>query len=213
MTFDKSKVKFDDKGLIPAIVQDDKTGEVLMLAYMNEESLNKTIETKETWFYSRSRQELWNKGATSGNTQKVIRLSYDCDGDTLLVQVNPQGPACHTGKTTCFNDTIVEEKPATREVIHQLVANIKDRKENPVEGAYTTYLFTEGIDKVLKKVGEEAAEVIIGAKNDDKQEVTWEVSDLIYHTLVVMEMVDVSLEDLKEELHRRHIEKKGDSDE
>lgn len=213
MTFDKSKLKYDTNGLIPAVVQDEKTGTVLMVAYMNEESLNKTIETKQTWFYSRSRQELWNKGATSGNTQQVVRISYDCDGDTLLVQVTPAGPACHTGAETCFNETIIEEKPDTRDVIHQLINNIKDRKENPIEGAYTTYLFEKGIDKILKKVGEEAAEVIIGAKNNDKQEVTWEVSDLIYHTLVLMELLGVSLEDLKEELHRRHIEKQGDNDE
>ncbi|WLV25106.1 bifunctional phosphoribosyl-AMP cyclohydrolase/phosphoribosyl-ATP diphosphatase HisIE [Aciduricibacillus chroicocephali] len=213
MTFDKSKLKYDVNGLIPTVVQDEKTGKVLMLAYMNEESLNKTIETKQTWFYSRSRQELWNKGATSGNTQQVVRISYDCDGDTLLVQVTPAGPACHTGAETCFNETIIEEKTDTRNVIHQLVANIKDRKENPVEGAYTTYLFEKGIDKILKKIGEESAEVIIGAKNNDKQEVTWEVSDLIYHTLVLMELLGVSLEDLKEELHRRHIEKQGESNE
>jgi len=209
MTFDSSKLKFDENGLIPAVIQDEKTGSVLMLGYMNEESFAKTLETKETWFYSRSRQELWNKGATSGNKQQVVRISYDCDQDTLLVQVNPQGPACHTGATTCFNDTVYEEKQETRQVVHQLVANIKDRKENPVQGAYTTYLFNEGIDKILKKVGEEAAEVIIGAKNNDKQEVIWEVSDLIYHTLVLMELLGVSLEDLKEELTKRHIQKQN----
>jgi len=209
MIFDSSKLKFDENGLIPAVIQDEKTGSVLMLGYMNEESFTKTLETKETWFYSRSRQELWNKGATSGNKQQVVRIVYDCDQDTLLVQVNPQGPACHTGATTCFNDTVYEEKSETRQVIHQLVANIKDRKENPVQGAYTTYLFNEGIDKILKKVGEEAAEVIIGAKNNDKQEVIWEVSDLIYHTLVLMELLGVSLEDLKEELTKRHIQKQN----
>lgn len=207
MTFDISKLKFDQNGLIPAVIQDEKTGSVLMLGYMNEESFAKTLETKETWFFSRSRQELWNKGATSGNKQQVVRISYDCDQDTLLIQVNPKGPACHTGTTTCFNDTVYEEKPETRQVFHQLIANIKDRKENPVQGAYTTYLFNEGIDKILKKVGEESAEVIIGAKNNDKQEVTWEVSDLIYHTLVLMELLGVSLEDLKEELTKRHIQK------
>jgi len=213
MTFDSTQLKFDQNGLIPAIVQDEKTGKVLMLAYMNEASIAKTLETKETWFYSRSRQELWNKGATSGNKQKVVRLSVDCDQDSLLVQVEPQGPACHTGATTCFYETVSEERPETRTVIHELVANIKDRKENPVEGAYTTYLFNEGIDKILKKVGEESAEVIIGAKNNDKQEVTWEISDLIYHTLVLMELLGVSLEDLKDELTKRHIQKQGDSNE
>jgi len=205
MTFDITTLKFDEKGLIPAIVQDEQTGQVLMLAYMNQESIEKTLETKETWFYSRSRQELWNKGATSGNTQQVVRLSADCDQDTLLVQVKPAGPACHTGETSCFFETIVEEKPETRTIIHDLANNIKDRKENPAEGAYTSYLFKEGIDKILKKVGEETAEVIIGAKNNDKQEVIWEVSDLIYHTLVLLELLGVSVEDVKDELHKRHI--------
>jgi len=205
MTFDITTLKFDEKGLIPAIVQDEQTGQVLMLAYMNQESIEKTLETKETWFYSRSRQELWNKGATSGNTQQVVRLSADCDQDPLLVQVKPAGPACHTGETSCFFETIVEEKPETRTIIHDLANNIKDRKENPAEGAYTSYLFKEGIDKILKKVGEETAEVIIGAKNNDKQEVIWEVSDLIYHTLVLLELLGVSVEDVKDELHKRHI--------
>jgi len=205
MTFDITTLKFDEKGLIPAIVQDEQTGQVLMLAYMNQESIEKTLETKETWFYSRSRQELWNKGATSGNTQQVVRLSADCDQDTLLVQVKPAGPACHTGETSCFFETIVEEKPETRTILHDLAGNIKDRKENPAEGAYTSYLFKEGIDKILKKVGEETAEVIIGAKNSDKQEVIWEVSDLIYHTLVLLELLGVSVEDVKDELHKRHI--------
>lgn len=205
MTLDISKLNFDEKGLIPAIVQDDSTGQVLMLAYMNEASIQKTLETGQTWFYSRSRQELWNKGATSGNTQRVVRIFADCDQDTLLVYVDPAGPACHTGETTCFFETITEEKPDTRTIIYDLAENIKDRKENPQEGAYTTYLFREGIDKVLKKVGEETAEVIIGAKNHDKQEVTWEVSDLIYHTLVLMELLGITVDDLKEELYRRHV--------
>lgn len=213
MTFDISKLKFDDKGLIPAIIQDESTGMVLMLGYMNKESLQKTLDTNETWFYSRSRQELWHKGATSGNTQEVIRIQKDCDDDTLLVFVKPNGPACHTDARTCFFDTIKEREQEARTVIQSLIENIKDRKENPVDGAYTTYLFNEGIDKVLKKVGEEATEVVIGAKNSDQQEVIWEVSDLIYHTLVLLEILDVSVDDIKKELVKRHIQKHGEQDE
>lgn len=209
MTLDIPNMAYDENGLIPAIVQDYTTGKVLMLAYMNEEALKQTIKTEETWFFSRSRQELWNKGATSGNKQKLTSITYDCDQDTLLVQVEPQGPACHTGEQSCFYQTIYEEQTQSREVVHQLVANIKNRREEPVEGAYTTYLFREGIDKILKKVGEETSEVIIGAKNQDKQEVTWEIADLTYHTLVLMEVLEVDIQDIKNELHKRHIQKAG----
>jgi phosphoribosyl-ATP pyrophosphohydrolase/phosphoribosyl-AMP cyclohydrolase len=207
MKTDIENLSFNEDGLIPAIVQDSRTGKVLMLAYMNEEALNQTLETKETWFYSRSRQQLWHKGATSGNKQQVKQIAYDCDQDTLLIQVNPLGPACHTGAETCFNDTIFTGNKENREVVHQLADNIKHRREEPVEGSYTTYLFREGIDKVLKKVGEETSEVIIGAKNEDKQELTWEIADLTYHTLVLMEIAGVSIEDIKGELHKRHIQK------
>lgn len=210
MSFDANSLKYDDAGLIPAVVQDNQTGKVLMLAYMNKESLEKTIETKETWFYSRSRQELWHKGGTSGNTQSVISIKKDCDDDTLLISVLPAGPACHKGTVSCFSETISGSTNETRSVFHELVANIKNRKENPAPGSYTTYLFEEGIDKILKKVGEESAEVIIGAKNNDRQEVIWEVSDLAYHTLVLMELLDVSLDDIKAELVKRHIQKQGD---
>ena len=199
------KVSFDEKGLVPAIVQDETTGNVLMLAYMNKEALTKTIETKATWFYSRSRQELWNKGATSGNRQVVNRLSFDCDNDTILVQVEPQGPACHTGKVSCFSEVIFEEETANRQVVHEVIAEIKNRRLNPVEGSYTSYLFREGIDKVLKKIGEESSEVIIGAKNEDKAELTSELSDLIYHSLVLMEIADVNLSDVKNELLKRRV--------
>lgn len=210
MEIDISNLTYDENGLIPVIVQDNTTGKVLMLAYMNNSSLTKTIETKETWFYSRSRQELWNKGATSGNKQKLKSISYDCDQDTLLIQVDPLGPACHTGEVSCFNQTIYDDgKTPNREVIHQLIANIKQRRQEPVEGSYTTYLFEEGIDKILKKVGEETSEVIIGAKNQDKQELTWEISDLIYHTLVLMELSGVDIQDIKNELQQRHIQKAG----
>ncbi|MFC3040177.1 bifunctional phosphoribosyl-AMP cyclohydrolase/phosphoribosyl-ATP diphosphatase HisIE [Virgibacillus xinjiangensis] len=202
-----AKLSFDENGLIPAVVQDANTGKVLTLAYMNESSLLKTIQTKETWFYSRKRQELWNKGATSGNTQAVKQISYDCDGDALLVQVTPNGPACHTGEESCFHESLHKEEEVVQDVVYQVAGKIKERKENPVEGAYTTYLFNEGIDKILKKVGEETSEVIIGAKNDDKQEITWEIADLTYHTLVLMELTGVTIKDIKEELQKRHIQK------
>lgn len=196
-------VTYDENGLIPAIVQDAQTGKVLMLAYMNEEALEKTIETKETWFYSRSRQELWHKGATSGNRQTVKRLSLDCDQDAVLIEAEPLGPACHTGEESCFFETVYEEEEPNREVVHEVIASIQNRRENPVEGSYTSYLFREGIDKVLKKVGEESSEVIIGAKNEDKEELTSELSDLVYHSLVLMEIAGVSVTDVKKELVKR----------
>lgn len=207
MTFDIDALSFDENGLIPAIVQDDQTGNVLMLAYMNKEALQKTLETKETWFYSRSRQELWNKGATSGNKQIVKRLSFDCDQDTILVQVNPAGPACHTGENTCFFTTVFEEEASIREVVYEVAEEIRQRKGNPVEGSYTSYLFREGLDKVLKKVGEESTEVVIGAKNNDKEEVTNELADLVYHSLVMMEILDISIEDVKTVLRKRRPKK------
>lgn len=206
-------ITFDDNGLIPAIIQDDITGKVLMLAYMNEEALQKTIETKETWFYSRSRKELWNKGATSGNRQKVKSIVLDCDQDALLVTVEPLGPACHTGEESCFFNIVQEKDLSKREVIHTIVDVIEERRNNPVEGSYTTYLFNEGIDKVLKKVGEETSEVIIGAKNNDKEEIKWEIADLVYHTLVLMNITGVSLSDIKDVLYERHVQKKEDSNE
>lgn len=213
MTLNMENVVFDEQGLIPAIVQDDITGKVLMLAYMSKESLQKTIDSKETWFFSRSRQELWHKGATSGNRQLVKRISIDCDNDTILVQVDPQGPACHTNAETCFFTTVVEEETAKRSVVHEVIAEIQDRRKNPVEGSYTSYLFREGIDKVLKKVGEESSEVIIGAKNEDKEELTSELSDLIYHSLVLMEIADVSLSDVKTELLKRRSKSEVTEDE
>lgn len=207
------KINYDANGLIPAIVQDANSGKVLMLAYMNEEAINKTIETKETWFYSRSRQELWNKGATSGNRQLVKTIALDCDEDALLITVEPMGPACHTGEESCFFQPLAAELDERRDVIHRLIDVIEERRSNPVEGSYTNYLFTEGIDKVLKKVGEEAAEVIIGAKNNDKSEIKWEVADLVYHTLVLMNMTDVSINDIKDVLYERHMTKKEDDNE
>lgn len=203
MTIEIKNITFDEKGLVPVIVQDNQTGSVLMLAYMNEEAVRKTLETKETWFYSRSRQELWNKGATSGNRQIVQRLLLDCDNDTVLVQVEPQGPACHTGEESCFFKTVIEEEQPSRQVVHDVVEEIKSRRKDPVEGSYTSYLFQEGIDKVLKKIGEESSEVIIGAKNEDKQELTSELADLMYHSLVLMEIAEVSVSDVKNELLKR----------
>src|SRR5690625_2368558 len=199
-------LSFDDQGLIPAIVQDANTGKVLTLAYMNEASLNKTIETNETWFYSRSRQALWNKGETSGNKQQIKKISYDCDSDALLVHVDPLGPACHTGEESCFyNDLYTKEQPAA-DIIERVVGKIKERRNEPQDGSYTTYLFNEGIDKILKKVGEESTEVIIGAKNNDKNELTAEISDLVYHVLVLIEVQGVEIADIKQELVQRHVE-------
>lgn len=210
MDIQLEQIKFDDNGLIPAIVQDEQTRNVLMLAYMNKEALQKTIETKETWFYSRSRQELWNKGATSGNKQKVKRMSFDCDQDAILMQVDPAGPACHTGKASCFYNLYLEESTDNRDIIFQLAKEIKGRRENPVEGSYTSYLFREGLDKVLKKIGEESSEVIIGAKNHDKEELVSELADLTYHTLVLMELAGVEIKDIKDKLIARSQKGKED---
>ena len=193
-------VKFDEKGLVPAIIQ-DLSGEVLMLAYMNEESLNKTIETSTTWFFSRSRQKLWNKGETSGNYQYVKSITYDCDGDTLLIIVRQKGVACHTGTYSCFSNDLVGKKEKN---IYKAVANtIEERRINPHEGSYTNYLLEKGIDKILKKVGEESAEVIIAAKGNDKGQTIYEMCDLIYHSLVLMNYMNIDFEDLQNELKSR----------
>ena len=209
MTLNLDELTFDENGLLPAIVQDASSGKVLTLAYMNKESLEKTLETGETWFYSRSRQTLWNKGETSGNKQLVKTIIADCDRDALLVQVEPLGPACHTGEETCFHQLLSEKELPIFNIIPQVIEKIKDRRENPVSGAYTTYLFEKGLDKMLKKVGEETSEVIIAAKNEDKEELTAEISDLLYHLLVVMETSGVTLNDIKTELMKRHLEKEG----
>lgn len=196
---------FNKLELIPAIVQDFYTKEVLMLAYMNEESYKKTLETKQTWFYSRSRQELWNKGATSGNYQIVKEIRYDCDEDTLLVTVIPKGPSCHTDNYSCFYRAIEEfgENPSYN-VLLDLEQVIKSRKDTPVEGSYTNYLFDKGIDKILKKVGEESAEVIIAAKNNSREELVYETSDLMYHLLVLLKNQDITVYEILEELKKRH---------
>lgn len=201
-------LSFDENGLIPAIVQNATTGAVLTLAYMNKESLTRTLKTGETWFFSRKREQLWNKGETSGNKQLVKKITYDCDADALLIHVDPLGPACHVGEDSCFHNTLFQDDDRLPyDVIATLPIKIKERREQPVEGSYTTYLFNEGIDKVLKKVGEEASEVIIGAKNNNQEEVTWEIADLTYHTLVLMELLDVSVNDIKQELYKRHLQK------
>ncbi len=255
-------LKFDEQGLITSIVQDDTTNEVLMVAYMNAESLAKTMQTGQTWFWSRSRQELWHKGATSGHTQKVVDVRLDCDGDALLVRVNPDGPACHTGERTCFFRSTTElDQPsesanssltcrawpplsARKEnelanppasviqkvdsmlslsdsplslvnvaamdlgiLFQDLYRLIQERKDQRPEGSYTTYLFDSGLDKILKKVGEEAAETIIAAKNahdaESRKPLSSEISDLLYHLLVLMVEREVSLQDILNELSHR----------
>lgn len=190
-------LKFDGKGLIPAIVQDASTREVLTLAYMNRESLARTIETRETWFWSRSRNELWHKGETSGNTQQVVDLVADCDGDAIVVLVKPAGPACHTGARSCFD---LKQDEDLAGVLTQLYDLIESRERERPEGSYTTYLFDQGIDKILKKVGEESAETIVAAKNDETKPLVSEVSDLIYHLLVLLVARRVSLDQVREEL-------------
>ncbi len=196
------KVQFDSQGLVPAIVQDAATREVLMMAYMNRESLERTLETGETYFYSRHRQELWHKGATSGNLQSVKKVRVDCDFDTLLIEVAPAGPACHRGTYSCF-----EVEPTIEGFLSKLYGLIEDRKEMRPEGSYTTYLFNCGIDKILKKVGEESAETIIAAKNESSAELVAEASDMIYHLLVLLVERGVALEDIARELESRHASK------
>ncbi|WP_175990313.1 bifunctional phosphoribosyl-AMP cyclohydrolase/phosphoribosyl-ATP diphosphatase HisIE [Bacillus sp. Marseille-Q1617] len=198
-------VTYDEKGLVPAIVQDAESKEVLTLAYMNETSLAKTLETGETWFYSRSRQELWHKGGTSGNTQTVKSIVWDCDKDALLVLVDKKGPACHKGEESCFHEKVFGESAAPGEnILLTLEALIADREKERPEGAYTTYLFEKGVDKILKKVGEEASEVIIAAKNRDAEELKWEVADLLYHVLVLLREQELPLEEVLGVLVERH---------
>ena len=195
-------LKFDERGLIPAIVQDADTREVLTLAYMNRESLDRTIETRETWFWSRSRNELWHKGETSGNTQQVVDLVPDCDGDAIVVLVKPAGPACHTGARSCFD---LKQDADLGSVLAQLYDLIQSRERERPDGSYTTYLFEHGLDKILKKVGEESAETIIAAKNEETNPLVAEVSDLMYHLLVLLVARGVSLDQIREELVLRKI--------
>ncbi len=206
---DKLKgLKFDENGLIPAIIQDADTQEVLMLADMNEDSLKKTLGTGETWFWSRSRKELWHKGETSGHIQKVKSINYDCDGDTLLIGVEQKGVACHTGARSCFFNLLYlyegeRGEKIDSDIIERLYAIITDRKENPKENSYTNYLFDEGLDKILKKIGEESAEVIIAAKNPDRNELIYETGDLLYHLLVLLKEKNVVPEEVFAELSSR----------
>ena len=199
-----AKVKFDDNGLVPCIAQDVKTNTVLMMAYMNAESIKQTLDTGYATYFSRSRQKLWKKGETSGNTQKVKSIKIDCDGDTLLVLVEQKGVACHTGKYSCFFETVSGEKyTGGYQIIDELFSVIENRKKNPKEGSYTNYLFEKGIDKILKKVGEEAAEVIIAAKNWSVEEIKYESADLLYHLFVLLSDRGMSPADVMQELNDR----------
>lgn len=199
-------LKFDEQGLITTVVQDAQTKEVLTVAYMNKESFEKTIETGETWFFSRSRQELWHKGETSGNTQKVVAMRADCDQDALIVEVLPKGPACHNGTVSCFTE-VIKAKDASigsLDILETLKNVINGREKEMPEGAYTTYLFTEGVDKICKKVGEEATEVVIASKNRDPEELKWETADLIYHLLVLLQEQKLDLYEVLGVLQKRH---------
>ena len=198
------QLKFDEKGLIPAIVVDDETGKVLTLAYMNRESLAVSMEKGLTCFWSRSRKELWLKGETSGNYQHIVSITADCDMDALEVRVRKDGPACHTGEDSCFHNPILGEKTDKfqMEGLYQL---LESRKRELPEGSYTTYLFQKGLDKILKKVGEESTEVIIAGKAEDKAETIYEIADLAYHVLVLMVQMGISVEDIRAELASRHI--------
>ena len=202
---DVNELKFDEKGLIPAIVVDDDTGKVLTLAYMNEESLRISMERGLTCFWSRSRQELWLKGETSGNYQHIVSITADCDGDALVVVVDKDGPACHKGEDSCFHNPVWESDERQEFSLQALMDMLVGRKESPKEGSYTTYLFQKGLDKILKKVGEECTEVIIGAKSDDKAETVYEIADLCYHVMVLMIQMGISLEDIHKELASRHV--------
>ena len=201
---DLTKLKFDEKGLIPAIVVDDETGKVLTLAYMNRESLEISLEKGLTCFWSRSREALWLKGETSGNYQHIVSITADCDYDALEVRVKKDGPACHLGTDSCFHNPILGEKQDKFQLegLYQLLLG---RKKELPEGSYTTYLFQKGIDKILKKVGEESTEVIIAGKADDKAETIYEIADLAYHVMVLMVQMGISVEDIRNELAGRHV--------
>lgn len=199
------ELKFDANGLIPAIVQDAKTREVLTLAYMNRESLKISMEKELTCFWSRSRKELWLKGETSGNYQHIVSITADCDRDALVVLVEPDGPACHKGTTSCFVDAVYESENRHAFSLESLMKLIEGRKTEKKEGSYTTYLFEKGLDKILKKVGEECTEVIIAGKAQDKAETIYEISDLTYHVMVLMIEAGISLGDIHDELASRHV--------
>ena len=202
---DLNTLKFDEKGLIPAIVVDAKTNQVLTLAYMNRESLEISIAEKRTCFWSRSRQELWRKGETSGNVQHIVSITADCDRDALTVLVEKEGPACHLGTDSCFETPVWENDELHHFSLEGLMEMLVGRKVEKKEGSYTTYLFEKGIDKILKKVGEECTEVIIAGKADDKRETIYEIADLTYHIMVLMIEMGISLEDIRTELASRHV--------
>jgi phosphoribosyl-ATP pyrophosphohydrolase/phosphoribosyl-AMP cyclohydrolase len=212
MSIDPKQISFDERGLVPAIVQDARTLELLTLAYMNAESLKLTLESSETWFWSRSRSELWHKGATSGNTQRVTAIRQDCDSDALVVLVEPAGPACHTGARSCFYRNIegaeidlsfTDQTTDLGAVLRKVYDLIEIRQREKPEGSYTTYLFEQGLDKILKKVGEETSEVIIAAKNNDHDALTKESADLLYHLIVLLVERKVRLQDIRDELAQR----------
>lgn len=197
-------IKFDNKGLVPAIAQDIKSGQVLMLAYMNAESIQKTIDTGYATYFSRSRQQLWKKGETSGNLQKIVSIKYDCDGDTILLLVEQTGPACHTGEKTCFfNNFYGEDSDIQSTILNEVYNVILDRQQNPKEGSYTNYLLDNGKEKTCKKVGEEATEIVIGAISGDNENVAYEAGDLLYHLSVLLVQCNLSWGDIFAELKKR----------
>lgn len=200
-----AQLKFDEKGLIPAVIVEAGTHRLLMVAYMNRESLKISMETGKTCFWSRSRQELWTKGETSGNYQHIVSITADCDLDTLKVVVEKDGPACHTGAETCFFNPVYQSEEKSDFTLDALMELIRGRKMNPQEGSYTTYLFQKGLDKILKKIGEESTEVIIAAKDNDPKETIYEISDLMYHVMVMMIQQGIFLEDIRRELASRHV--------
>ena len=205
LDFNIDELKFDENGLIPAIVIDAASNEVLMLAYMNKESLKISIEKELTCFWSRSRKELWLKGETSGNYQHISEIFADCDKDALTIKVKPEGPACHTGKNSCFFNNVFKSKNNQSFSYKGLMELLLQRKNDLPEGSYTSYLFEKGIDKILKKVGEESTEVIIAVKENDKKETIYEVADLAYHIMVMMTEMGISIDDVNKELASRHI--------
>lgn len=199
------KLKFDEQGLIPAVVVDTSTKQVLMLAYMNAESLHISMEEGRTCFWSRSRQSLWRKGETSGNVQHIVSITADCDADTLLVEVRPDGPACHTGSASCFFQPVFDGETPKGFAYEDLMGLLRGRKASPKEGSYTTYLFEKGVDKILKKIGEETTEVILSAKDGDRANMVYEICDLMYHVMVLMVETGVELDEVKREMASRHI--------
>lgn len=202
---DINSLKFDEKGLIPAVVVDAHSKKVLTVAYMNAESLKISMEKELTCFFSRSRNELWLKGETSGNYQHIVSITADCDGDALVVMVEKEGPACHLGTDSCFTNEIFKSEEREEYSLDVLYDMLAERKEKMPEGSYTTYLFSKGVDKILKKVGEESTEVIIGAKSGDKAETIYEIADLTYHVMVLMNEMGITLEEVRKELASRHI--------